>query len=110
MRQQRVSATLVSGFALGALLLAAMGLFGVVAGSVARRRGEIAVRLALGAHPARVLRMLLREGGLLVALGIAIAVPGIYGAGRVLQATLIGVSPLTLSRWWRSRRRCRSWH
>src|SRR5690606_745274 len=49
LRQQRISAVLISGFSLGALLLAAMGLFGIVAGSVARRRHELAVRLALGA-------------------------------------------------------------
>lgn len=100
LRQQRVSTALVSGFALGALLLAAMGLFGVVAGAVARRRNEIAVRLALGAHPHRVLRMLVREGASLVALGIVVAVPGVYLAGRTLQATLIGISafdPSTLA-------------
>ncbi len=92
LREQRVSTALVSGFALGALLLAAMGLFGVVAGAVARRRNEIAVRLALGAHPHRVLRMLVQEGASLVALGILVAVPGVYLAGRTLQATLIGIS------------------
>jgi putative ABC transport system permease protein len=92
-RQQRVSAALIAGFAIGALLLAAMGLFGVIAGSVAQRRNEIAVRLALGASAARVRRMLLREGGVLVALGFGCAVPGIFFAGRTLQATLIGISP-----------------
>src|SRR6266542_4218019 len=51
LRQQRLSAVLVAGFALGALLLAAVGLFGVVSGSVTRRRHELAVRLALGADP-----------------------------------------------------------
>ena len=66
LRQQRLSAVLIAGFALGALLLAAMGLFGVVAGSVTRRRHELAVRLAVGADHGRVLRLVLREGAALV--------------------------------------------
>ena len=93
LRQPRVSAVLISGFSLGALLLAAMGLFGVVAGSVNRRRHEIAVRLALGAGHGRVLRLVLGEGAVLVALGLAVGVPGIYVAGRILRGVLVGVSP-----------------
>src|SRR5262249_10263247 len=49
LRQQRISAVLIGGFALGALLLVAMGLFGMISGSLVRRQGELAVRLALGA-------------------------------------------------------------
>lgn len=94
LRQQRTSATLITAFALGAVLLAAMGLFGVVAGSVTRRRLELAVRLALGADHHRVLRLVLGEGAVLVGLGILIAAPGIYVAGRLIQGTLVGVSPL----------------
>jgi putative ABC transport system permease protein len=93
LRQQRVSAVLIAGFSLGALLLAAMGLFGVIAGSVTRRKHEIAVRLALGADRSRVLRLILSEGALLVMLGVLVAVPGIYAAGGVLRGLLIGVSP-----------------
>ena len=93
LRQQRVSAVLVAGFSIGALLLAAMGLFGVVAGSVARRRHEIAVRLALGADRGRVLRLMLGEGAALVALGIVVAIPGIYVAGRTMRGVLVGISP-----------------
>lgn len=93
LRQQRLSATLIGGFSLGALLLAAMGLFGVVAGAVARRRHELAVRMALGAPQRRVLGLVLREGALLVALGIAIAVPGLYFASQTLRGILIDVSP-----------------
>jgi putative ABC transport system permease protein len=92
-RQQRVSAVLVAGFSIGALLLAAMGLFGVVAGSVARRRHEIAVRLALGADRGRVLRLVLGEGAALVALGILVAIPGIYVTGRTMRGVLVGISP-----------------
>ena len=91
--QQRVSAVLIGGFALGALLLAAMGLFGVVSAAVTRRRHELAVRLALGADHGRVLRLILGEGTKLVLLGVAIGVPGTYFAGRAISSALVGVSP-----------------
>jgi putative ABC transport system permease protein len=93
LRQQRVSAVLIAGFALGALLLAAMGLFGVVSGSVTRRRHELAVRLALGADHDRVVRMVLGEGASLILLGLLLGLPGIYFAGRLIQGVLVGVSP-----------------
>jgi len=93
LRQQRVSAVLVAGFALGALLLAAMGLFGVISGSVTRRRHELAVRLALGADHRTVLRLVLGEGVWLVGLGVLIGAPGVYVAGGLIRAALVGVSP-----------------
>lgn len=93
-RQQRVSAVLVAAFALGALLLAAMGLFGVVSGSVTRRRHEFAVRLALGADHQGVLRLVLGDGARLVAIGLLIGAPGIYATGRLIRGVLVGVSPL----------------
>jgi putative ABC transport system permease protein len=96
LRQPRLSAVLLSGFALGALLLAAMGLFGVVAGSVTRRRHELAVRLALGAPHGDVLRVVLAEGALLVGLGIAIGIPGVYAVGGLLRGVLVGLSPWDL--------------
>lgn len=68
LRQQRLSAVLIGGFAVGALLLAAVGLFGVVSGSVTRRRHELAVRLAEGTDHRRVLRLVVSEGALLIAL------------------------------------------
>jgi putative ABC transport system permease protein len=70
-----------------------MGLFGVVAGSVTRRRHELAVRLALGADHRRVLRMVLGEGALLVGLGALFGVPGIYAVGGLIRGVLVGVSP-----------------
>jgi putative ABC transport system permease protein len=94
LRQPRVSAVLVAGFALGALLLAAMGLFGVISGSVTRRRRELAVRLALGADHRRVLRLVLGEGVWLVGLGVVIGAPGVYVMSRLIRASLVGVSPL----------------
>jgi putative ABC transport system permease protein len=80
-------------FAIGALLLAAMGLSGVVSGSVTRRRHELAVRLALGAEHPRVLRLLLKEGALLVVAGLAIGAPGIWLANGLIRGLLVGVSP-----------------
>jgi len=93
LRQPRLSAVLLTGFSLGALLLAAMGLFGVVAGSVSRRRHEIAVRLALGADQGGVLRLVLWEGARLVVLGLVVGAPGIYLAGQAVGGVLVGLSP-----------------
>jgi putative ABC transport system permease protein len=93
-REQRVSAVLIASFALGALLLAAMGLFGVIAGSVTRRAHEFAVRLALGADHGRVMRMVLGDGARLVTIGLLLGAPGIYVAGRLIRGVLVGVSPL----------------
>jgi putative ABC transport system permease protein len=98
-RRQRVGAVLIAGFALGALLLAAMGLFGVIATSVTRRRHELAVRLAVGANHGRLLRLVLGEGAVLVGLGVLIGVPGIYIVGPLMGGLLVGVSlfdPITL--------------
>jgi putative ABC transport system permease protein len=70
-----------------------MGLFGVVSGSVTRRRHELAVRLALGADHGRVLRLVLREGAALVMIGLVIGAPGIYIAVSLIRGVLVGVSP-----------------
>ena len=93
LRQRRISAVLIGGFALGALLLVAMGLFGMISGSVQRRHGELAVRLALGASHQRLLRLALGEGALLVVIGMLIAIPGVYASGGLIRGLLIGVSP-----------------
>jgi predicted permease len=93
LRRQRISAVLISSFALGALLLAAMGLFGVVSGSVTRRRRELALRLAVGATHGRLIRLVLQEGAGLVVTGVLLGVPGIYVTGRVMRGVLVGVSP-----------------
>jgi putative ABC transport system permease protein len=70
-----------------------MGLFGVVSGSVTRRRHELAVRLALGADHGHILRLVLKEGTLLVTAGLIIGAPGIYIANRLIRGLLVGVSP-----------------
>jgi putative ABC transport system permease protein len=65
----------------------------VVAGSVTRRRHEIAVRLALGADHGKMVRLMVREGAALVLFGVVIGAPGIYLAGQALRAMLVGISP-----------------
>jgi putative ABC transport system permease protein len=94
LRRQRISAVLLSCFAVGALLLAAMGLFGIVSGSVTRRRHELALRLAVGADHGRLVRLILGEGAALVVAGVLIGLRGIYIAGGLLSGVLAGVSPL----------------
>jgi len=93
LRQQRVTAVLIGGFSLGALLLAAMGLVGVVSATVTRRKHEIAVRLALGADHRSVLRLVLVDGARLIMLGLLIGVPATFFVGRTVRGLLVGVSP-----------------
>ena len=88
-----MGASLVGTLAFAALLLTAMGLFGVVAGSVTRRHHELAVRLAVGADHHRILRMVLGEGALLVSAGLLIGAPGVYFGYRAIGGLLVGVSP-----------------
>ena len=70
-----------------------MGLFGMISGSIVRRHGELAIRLALGASHQRLLRLALGEGALLVVIGMVIAIPGVYAAGGLVRGLLIDVSP-----------------
>jgi predicted permease len=77
-----------------ALLLACVGLYGLMSHAVLRRTGEIGLRMALGALPAHVLVMMLRECLLLVSLGIAAGIAATYGADRLVASMLFGVSPL----------------
>ncbi|HYC52872.1 MAG TPA: ADOP family duplicated permease [Gemmatimonadaceae bacterium] len=100
LRQPKLSASLLGGFSVGALLLAAMGLYGVIAGSVNRRKHEMAVRLALGSDHGGLVRLVVGEGAKLVVLGLLIGVPGIYFAGKLLGGVLVGISafdPVTLA-------------
>jgi predicted permease len=91
--QERLLA-LVSGF-FGALslLLASLGLYGVTAHAVTRRRGEIGIRAALGAAPAAVTRMILRSVAGLVGLGISIGLLASLGLGRLAASLLFGIEP-----------------
>ncbi|MBC8165780.1 MAG: ABC transporter permease [Bryobacteraceae bacterium] len=89
----RVQAGLLAGFASIALLLAAIGLYGLLSGEVARRTPEFGVRLALGAEPSRLLRGALGSGLRLVAAGLVVGIAGAVGAGRFLSSLLFEVSP-----------------
>jgi len=90
---QRFNATLLGAFAAVALLLAALGIGGVLAISVSRRMQEIGIRLALGAHRGDVLLMVVRQGMTLVLWGLAIGVPAAYVSTRVLRTLLFDVTP-----------------
>jgi ABC-type antimicrobial peptide transport system permease subunit len=85
---QRFSAAVLTAFAAGALLLASIGLYGVLAFTVAQRTREIGVRLALGAPRANVLSLILKQGMLLVTIGLAIGLAGSIGATRLLRSLL----------------------
>jgi predicted permease len=87
----RSSTWLVGGFAALALLLGVVGLYGVIAYSVSQRTREIGVRMALGAQPATVYRLILREAGWLTAFGIALGLAGSLAAGTLMRSLLFGV-------------------
>lgn len=89
---QRVIALLASGFSLLALLLAALGLYGVMSYAVTRRTTEIGLRMALGAMRGDVLKAILGEVVLLVSVGVAIALPVAFACGKLISAMLFGVS------------------
>ena len=80
-------------FGLCALLLAAVGIYGVIAFSVHQRTQEIGIRMALGAERANVLRLILRQGMLQLLLGLGIGLALAWMAGRLLQSFLVGVRP-----------------
>ncbi len=99
-RQERIFATLTSAFGVLALVLACVGIYGIMAYTVAQRTSEIGLRLALGAIPSKVLAMILREAFWLSALGIAIGLANLFVFARFIQSMLYGVKssdPLTLS-------------
>jgi putative ABC transport system permease protein len=90
----RLSSTLTSVFAVLAALLAAVGIYSLVAYSVATRTREIGIRVALGAEPASVLRLIVGEGLSLAAIGLMLGLAGTYSLVGVLQSMLFEVSAL----------------
>jgi putative ABC transport system permease protein len=90
----RFAARLFGAFAVVAVLLAALGLYGLLAYSVTRRTREIGVRVALGARPADVSRLVLREGMALALAGIVIGLGAAAATARLLRSLLYGVEPL----------------
>ena len=76
-----------------ATLLASVGLYGVMAFVVARRRKELGIRLALGAQPGLLIWLVMREVLLLLVIGLAIGVPGAMALGRFVSTQLYGIQP-----------------
>ena len=89
----RFATSVVAGFAVIALLLGVVGLYGVVAYSVSQRTREIGVRMALGAERRTIYSMVLRQAGLLTAIGIALGLACSIGASLALRSMLFGVAP-----------------
>jgi predicted permease len=92
-QQENMIATLTTLFGVLGLVLAAVGLYGVMAYSVQQRTAEIGVRMALGADRMRVLKMVLYSAFSQIGLGIAIGIPAAIGAGKLMTNQLFGVSP-----------------
>ena len=90
---KRLNAVLLSSFGILAVIIAAVGIAGVLAFSVSARTNEIGIRMSLGADSARVQRMVLREGGTLLALGLVLGVLGALFATRLIRGLLFGVAP-----------------
>ena len=99
-RQQRLSMVMLGAFACMALLLAAVGLYGVISYSVAQRTQELGIRAALGALPGDLMRLVLRQAMMFAVTGVALGIVGALATGRLIASQLFGVGPsdpLTLS-------------
>ncbi len=100
LRQDQSISRLTGFFGLLALLLASIGLYGIMAYGVVQRTNEIGIRVALGAHRGKVLWLVLREGMILVALGVVLGIPIALGASQFLSSLLFGLSawdPVTIA-------------
>ena len=89
----RLIALLSAGFGLLATVLASVGLYGVMAFVVARRRKELGIRLALGAQPGGVIWLVMREVMVLLGIGLAVGVPAAFALGRYVGTQLYGIKP-----------------
>jgi putative ABC transport system permease protein len=97
---RRFVMVLVGLFGVAALLLAALGIYGVIAYAVSQRQRELGIRIALGARPAEVVRLVLKDGLRLTLAGVALGVAGALATSRLLAGLLVGVGandPLTFA-------------
>lgn len=93
MAPTRLGAIVIGAFGAFALLLAALGLYGVIAYSVSLRTREVGIRMAIGAAPGQVLRLILAQGSRLTLVGVVVGTAVSLGVGQVLSSLLYGVSP-----------------
>jgi predicted permease len=91
LRSDRLIALLAAGFGLLATVLASIGLYGVMAFVVARRRKELGIRLALGAEPGGVIWLVMKEVLLLLSIGLAVGIPSALALGRLVSSQLYGI-------------------
>lgn len=96
LNDRRLALRLASLFGFAALLLAAIGIYGVLAYSVAQRTREIGIRMALGSSRARTVSLILRQAGMTAAAGLLIGMAGAWPAGLAVRSFLFGVQPLDL--------------
>ena len=100
LQQPRIFADLTAGFGVLALVLACIGIYGIMAYAVSQRTNEIGIRMALGAEPGRVLRMVMGEASWITLFGVATGLAGALALGRVIASMLYGLKawdPLTLA-------------
>jgi ABC-type antimicrobial peptide transport system permease subunit len=90
---RRLNAVLISSFGILAVIIAAVGIAGVLAFSVSARTSEIGIRMSLGADRGRVQRMILKEGGVLLLVGLVLGTVGAFAASGVIRDLLFGVPP-----------------
>jgi putative ABC transport system permease protein len=93
LERERFSATLLGAFGAAALLLAAIGIYGIMSYGVKRRTRELGIRMALGAQPRAVMRLVLRQGMVLAASGLALGVVIALMVTRLMERLLFGIAP-----------------
>jgi predicted permease len=93
LRERRFNVLLLSAFAALALVLASVGIYGLISFSVERRLGELGIRRALGGRPAAIVGLVLREGLVLAGAGVLLGLAAAFGLTRFLQGMLFGIEP-----------------